>query len=287
MISWNNMQQMARAEGTVNKSARTFDMKAVEVGGQGRTAEITGTVRQDGWLVANINGPDVACKGVNVPWSHIESPKPIETPAPAPALLPTRAFAGPTQYPPRQFAAYGIVAFTSRAMPDDLSRHQMICNAYIASLPSLKEVSTPIKDQMVTVWPIEADGMADQINTMLRDDRLCKEAVGAYGLVTALDAINDAKRSSAKLDGVGPFLLAWSPSGQKGRSDALVLVSNLSGITTYEQAKQVFLQWSEDIVENPELWRRGWNTEKLKFLIRVWADKYGPKILEAFGAPGK
>lgn len=69
MISWNNMQQMARAQGTVNMSARTFDMKAVEVGGQGRTAEITGTVRQDGWLVANINGPGVACKGVNIPWS--------------------------------------------------------------------------------------------------------------------------------------------------------------------------------------------------------------------------
>ena len=68
MIAWNNMQQMARAQGTLNASARTFEMKAVEVGGQGRTAEITGTVRQDGWLIANINGPGVACKGVNVPW---------------------------------------------------------------------------------------------------------------------------------------------------------------------------------------------------------------------------
>jgi hypothetical protein len=69
MIAWNNMQSMARAQGTLNASARTFDMKAVEQGGQGRTAEITGTVRQDGWLVANINGPGVACKGVTVPWS--------------------------------------------------------------------------------------------------------------------------------------------------------------------------------------------------------------------------
>ena len=68
MIAWNNMQQMARADGTVNMSARTFQMKAVEVGGQGRTADITGTVRQDGWLVANINGQDVACTGVTIPW---------------------------------------------------------------------------------------------------------------------------------------------------------------------------------------------------------------------------
>jgi hypothetical protein len=68
MIAWNNMQQMARATGTVNMANRTFSMNAVEVGGQGRTATVTGTVRQDGWLVANINGPNVACTGVTVPW---------------------------------------------------------------------------------------------------------------------------------------------------------------------------------------------------------------------------
>jgi len=60
---------MARATGTVNMANRTFSMNAVEVGGQGRTATVTGTVRQDGWLVANINGPGVACTGVNIPWS--------------------------------------------------------------------------------------------------------------------------------------------------------------------------------------------------------------------------
>jgi chemotaxis protein MotB len=209
-----------------------------------------------------------------------------EGPPPAAAILPSRVFAGPTQYPPRQFAAYGIVAFTSRAMPDDRLRDQMICDAYIASLPFYKQVPTPIKDQMVTVWPIEADRAADQINAMARDDRLCKEAVRTYGLVEALEAIKDAKRSNAELDGVGPFLLAWSPSEQKGRSDALVLISNLSDISTYAQAKQVFFQWSTDIVENPELWRKGWNIEKLKFVIRLWADKYGPRILKLFGASG-
>jgi chemotaxis protein MotB len=207
-------------------------------------------------------------------------------PRPAPATLPSRLFAGPTQYPPRQFAAYGIIAFTSRAMPDDRLRDEMFCNAYIASLPFFKEVPTPIKDQMVTVWPIEANSTAYQINVMARGDRLCKEAVRAYGLVAALNAINDAKHSNAEVGGVGPFVLAWSPSEQKGRSDALVLVSDLSDITTYAQAKQVFVQWASDIVENPELWRKGWNTEKLKFVIRLWADKYGPRILKLFGAPG-
>ncbi len=68
MIAWNDMKQMARATGTVNMPARTFQMTAKEVGGQGRTATVTGTVRQDGWLVANVKGPNISCQGINVPW---------------------------------------------------------------------------------------------------------------------------------------------------------------------------------------------------------------------------
>jgi len=200
-----------------------------------------------------------------------------------PQILASRAFAGPTQYPPQQFKAYGIVAFTSKAVSYDFPRHQMICNAYIASLPSYKEISTSINNQMVTVWPIETDSAADRINAMPLDYKLCKEAISSYGFVTALTAINDARNSNAKLDGLGPFLLAWSPSGQKGRPDALVLVSNLSNVTTFEQARQVFLRCSHDIVENPEIWENGWNNEKLKAMIRFWADRYGPKTLKVFG----
>jgi hypothetical protein len=68
MISWDNMKSMAQATGTVNLAARTFAMQAHEVGGQGRSATINGTVNQNGWLKANIQGPNVNCTGVNVPW---------------------------------------------------------------------------------------------------------------------------------------------------------------------------------------------------------------------------
>lgn len=68
MIAWNDMNQMAHASGTVNMQARTFQMNAKEVGGQGRTATVTGTVRQDGWLTANVKGPNINCQGINVPW---------------------------------------------------------------------------------------------------------------------------------------------------------------------------------------------------------------------------
>lgn len=68
MISWDDMKAMARATGTVNMQARTFQMTAKEVGGKGRTATVDGTVRQDGWLVANVKAPNVTCTGINVPW---------------------------------------------------------------------------------------------------------------------------------------------------------------------------------------------------------------------------
>jgi hypothetical protein len=68
MISWDDMKAMARASGTANVQARTFQMNATEVGGQGRTATVDGTIRQDGWLIANIKGPNVDCKGIAVPW---------------------------------------------------------------------------------------------------------------------------------------------------------------------------------------------------------------------------
>jgi hypothetical protein len=69
MISWDSMQSMAHATGTVNPTARTFQMTAKEQGGQGRTATISGTVQPNGWLLANISGPNVKCTGVTVQWS--------------------------------------------------------------------------------------------------------------------------------------------------------------------------------------------------------------------------
>jgi hypothetical protein len=74
MISWNNMQNMARATGTLNPTARTFQMTAQEQGGQGRTATINGTVEGNGYLVADISGPNVKCTGVRVQWFPVGTP---------------------------------------------------------------------------------------------------------------------------------------------------------------------------------------------------------------------
>jgi hypothetical protein len=67
MLAWDDMKAMAHVTGSVTP-ARTFTMTAKEVGGQGRTANITGQVRTDGWLVASIKGPKIECNNITVSW---------------------------------------------------------------------------------------------------------------------------------------------------------------------------------------------------------------------------
>jgi hypothetical protein len=43
-------------------------MTATEMGGQGRTASVNGTLRSDGWFTVNITGPSVDCKNINIPY---------------------------------------------------------------------------------------------------------------------------------------------------------------------------------------------------------------------------
>jgi len=70
MVAWDNMKMMANVVGSISPN-RTFSMMGTEVGGKGRTASITGQVRGDGWLVANVKGvkgTTIDCPGIMVPW---------------------------------------------------------------------------------------------------------------------------------------------------------------------------------------------------------------------------
>jgi hypothetical protein len=198
-------------------------------------------------------------------------------------IVTSRVFAGPTQYPPENFASYGIISFPSRASIHDIDRHLMICNAHVTALTHSNELlSVPAKEQMITVWPINSDKISSTLNRPL-DNSICDQAVKNYGLLLAQKALKEAELSGANTSGLGPYLLAWSPSTQKGKRDALVLVSDLSDVTTYQQTQAVFRQWIIDIEQDPSLWQKGWNMEKLRVKIRLWADMYGPKILAVFG----
>src|SRR3974390_3510481 len=62
LIAWNNMQSIAHVSGTVNPQTRAFQLAATEVGGQGRTANITGKVNPNkGYPTAHIPGPHAQC----------------------------------------------------------------------------------------------------------------------------------------------------------------------------------------------------------------------------------
>jgi uncharacterized surface protein with fasciclin (FAS1) repeats len=192
----------------------------------------------------------------------------------------SRLFAGPGQYPPTDFAAYGILAFRSRASSFDLERHLMICEAYVRAVPSAVELGLPHKDQMVTVWPIENDVVARSISTVARD-KVCAAATQSYGLVTAQTAILHAEKAGQKLEGrSGPFLLAWSPPKNKGEAGSVVLMADLSRVSNYQQAVSIMGKWVSDIERNPSMWANGgWNAERVRIAIQQWLDYYGPNLL--------
>lgn len=196
----------------------------------------------------------------------------------------SRVFAGPEQYPPRQFSAYGIVAFPSAASEHDAPRYLHVCQAYMAVLPHTSELpKVPQHAQMVTVWPLTSEVLADDLNEAPRIeiDSTCKRAVAEYDVVTARRALREAEVAGAMplFEGEGPYLLAWAPGAKKGAPDALVLVADLSYITEYGAMRDVFVRWAEDIEQNPELWRKGWRLEQLRATIRAWADHFGPRLL--------
>jgi hypothetical protein len=218
-------------------------------------------------LSAYVGSSPVGCAG-----------QPIDSgPYPDQSVRASRVFAGPGQYPPTSFAAYGILAFPARATSADHDRHMMFCTAYMARLPAASELAVPVSQQMATVWPLDDD----RFPTFEREFA-CRTAVERYGLVIALQAIREARLSN--VDRRGPFLLAWSPAGDKGKPDALVLKMDLSDVTTPEEAARVFARWAVEIEGDPSKWRMGWSGVSLRDMLRRFVDARGNGLLELIGS---
>jgi ABC-type sugar transport system substrate-binding protein len=196
-------------------------------------------------------------------------------------LLSTRQFIQPQDFPPLTTAAYGIVAFPQGGTRDQKDRMKNICEAYYQTFPRASEVSTPIAQQMVTVWPVDSPQSLIQISKKTGNVETCESAVEHYGLTTSLKAIKEAESTTRgiSLTGSGPFLLGWAPSSEKGKKDTLVLVVDLSGATTGDQYLGYFRQWRSDIERNPAVWNNGWTLDKFRLAIRDWADKTGTMLL--------
>jgi hypothetical protein len=66
-IAWNNLQSLARATGSLNRRAGTFEMTAHEVGG--RTELSLSPERSVGPLGGSLPmSKGVSCRGIKVPW---------------------------------------------------------------------------------------------------------------------------------------------------------------------------------------------------------------------------
>lgn len=214
------------------------------------------------------------------PVSAPQTAPPAATASAAPeAIRASRIFAGPTQYPPPDFAAYGILAFPSLATTSDRARHIIICEAYVATLPASSDLPLPRSEQMATVWPVRTDTLGERL-TQTPSDGDCAAAVDEYDQLHALRQIRLAERSGGSLgEGRGPFLLAWSPGVAHGAADAHVLRLDLSSVDTDQQAKRLLRRWVREIEERPELWHDGWSLEGLRHILQTWADEVGPQII--------
>jgi hypothetical protein len=66
MVGWNDMRLVARLSGTID-AKKSFHMDATEIGVTGKTVAVDGQFGRDGWITANIKGPDIDCKNIRVP----------------------------------------------------------------------------------------------------------------------------------------------------------------------------------------------------------------------------
>lgn len=196
--------------------------------------------------------------------------------------LASRTFIEPHHFPPKEYAAYGIVAFPALATAANRDRYMSVCEAYVTTLPKPGDLTVPLAKQMVTVWPVDSKSLAIKLAADSTPS-VCAAAVDHYHLATALYAISDAKTAGADFKGAsGPFLVAWAPSGSKGQQHVPVLIADLSEASTGGELQKEFEKWRDDIQTNSALWdpnNNGWDLSKLAEIIQHWADTVGPSVL--------
>lgn len=190
----------------------------------------------------------------------------------------SRTFVSPGQYPPEQFAAYGIVAFPARATQATRDRYLLVCREYWSALSAASELDVPLDQQMVTVWPVSTLETAEYLSLPGAEEN-CEQAVDDYHLVTAQAALRHAEIADGeRRNRRGPYLLAWAPPTEKGQPGVLVLSIDLSSASAPEHFADSFRRWREQIEMRPELWQRGWSVSEVRDAIRDWVDHVGAGI---------
>ncbi|QFT61570.1 hypothetical protein [Roseivivax sp. THAF30] len=156
------------------------------------------------------------------------------------------------------------------------------------SLPESSAVQQPRMDQFVTVWPLRDKSLATGLNRIMHRSEassFCDRAINAYDVMYARKVIADVRAvKNTALDGRGPYLFGWIPADDFGKSPELILMLDLSRVTTYEQALVQLQSWQQKIATNEELLRRGLSVELARRIVRDWADQHGQAFLILIGA---
>ncbi|WP_284277615.1 hypothetical protein [Mesorhizobium huakuii] len=203
----------------------------------------------------------------------------------AKGLKASRMFSGPGEYPPENFAAYGILTFPATASTFDKDRHLMVCRAFLNSFVSAFNLDISPSKQMVTVWPINDDKLADRLNAGTKKED-CEVVVSNFDLPMATVAIDSARRAGWSPDGRGPFLIAWAPGKSILDNKPIILYEDMSNKDKYDDFVAVMNFWKGEIQGDNDLFKNGWTIESLKKKIRDTANKYGDAFAESFGVKG-
>jgi hypothetical protein len=190
-------------------------------------------------------------------------------------LTPVREYLRAKDIPPPEAGAYGLIVLQSLPTSANAKKLAIVCQSFIAHFPRNDTALVPIKDRMVTIWPLNNPDDEKAKN----DD--CDFVLKTYDLNAAEAAVKDARVQHAVLDGEGPYLVGWSPSNTRGQPDKVVLVIDMSADNSPELIDQKFLFWKNTIVKNPGLWRNGWSVESLRVAVKTFVDQYGDAIVKS------
>src|SRR4051812_41705384 len=127
---------------------------------------------------------------------------------------------------------------------------------------------------MVTYWPVKNKN-APGVRELSRNS-----LVNEYDQLTAIMAITDADKNEEELARRrGPFLIAWSPARSRFEKDAVVLVIDLSGIDGQDSFVDIFKVWRQRIIDDPKLWKRGWDPQLIVLVLRDTLARYGENLV--------
>lgn len=208
----------------------------------------------------------------------------------------SRKFSHMPDHDVADFAGLAIIAYYRAPSGALRDRAIILCEAFHneASVSELILKGVGKDKQVVTLWPVKTSALEKRLESTetLSPTQICQEAVDGYDWLEGSAAIRDAARFYAArgkadvadrlLDGDqdGPWLLAWAPGADKGRTDddVLVMALDLSGADTQLKAERQFQAWRIAVEENSHLWssqtvvNENWTTAFVRFVNLIGGD---------------